>query len=245
MSGERQLTEVADFADVLLPHDDLGSPVVVGGHAVNLWASYFLAGGDVALAEFLPFTSKDLDFVGTVEQLEALHRRFKGTKKMGQPRSPVVGRLELPFGDGFRIVELLHTVKGLTFAELKRSINVSVAGVSARVLDPQLVLKAKIENCATIDQDGRNDVKHVAMMIRCNRAFLRELLGFAREGHATQRQVVNVLEELRGIVASPMAIRATTMWGFDFSGVWPMSDLATSGMEKIEKFTLLRLQGGS
>ncbi len=241
MSSDRQVTEVGDFADVLAPQDDLEPPVVVGGHAVNLWSSYFLAGGDASLAEYLPFTSKDLDFVGSVDQLEALHRRFKGTKKMGQPRSPVVGRLELPFGEGFRIVELLHTVKGLSFEELKRYIDISVSGMSARVLDPQIVLKAKIENSATIDQEGRNDVKHVAMMIRCNRAFIRELLGFVLQELATQRQVVNVLEEVRSIILSPMAVRATALWGFDFKAVWPMDELAGCGMEKIEKFTRMRL----
>lgn len=212
MSDERQLTEISDFADVLLPIDHHGSPVVVGGHAVNLWASYFLSAGVRTLSEYLPFTSKDLDFVGTVDQLEALHRRFSGTKKMGQPRSPVVGRLELPFKDGVRIVELLHTVKGLDFDDLKRHVDLTVAGMTARVLLPQLVLKAKIENSATIGQEGRNDVKHVAMMIRCNRAFILELLHMAQQGQATQRQVVNVLEELRGIVTSPMANRAVAAW---------------------------------
>ena len=188
---------------------------------MNLWASCFLSSGTTTLAEFLPFTSKDLDFVGSVDQLEALHRRFSGTKKMGPPRSPVVGRLELPFRDGVRIVELLHIVKGLSFEDLKRHVDITVGGMSARVLLPRLVLKAKTENSATIDQEGRNDVKHVLMMIRCNRAFIAELLGFAKEEKVTQRQVVNVPGEVRTIVLSPMAVRATALWDFDFTAVWP------------------------
>lgn len=55
MSADWQLTEIADFADVLLPQEDFGTPIVVGGHAVNLWASYFLSSGTTTLAEFLPF----------------------------------------------------------------------------------------------------------------------------------------------------------------------------------------------
>jgi len=35
--------------------------VIVGGHAVNLWASYYAARGDPILAQFSPFTSKDAD----------------------------------------------------------------------------------------------------------------------------------------------------------------------------------------
>lgn len=44
-----------------------------------------------------------------------------------------------------------------------------------RVLIPQLVLKAKIENSVSIDQSGRNDVKHVDIMILCVRAFIGDL----------------------------------------------------------------------
>lgn len=35
---QRIETEVADFAEVLLPPDGTEPPVIVGGHAVNLWA---------------------------------------------------------------------------------------------------------------------------------------------------------------------------------------------------------------
>jgi hypothetical protein len=35
--------------------------VIVGGHAVNLWAGYYAPRGDDALKLFLPFTSKDAD----------------------------------------------------------------------------------------------------------------------------------------------------------------------------------------
>jgi hypothetical protein len=35
--------------------------VIVGGHAVNLWASFYAARGDPELAQFAPFTSKDAD----------------------------------------------------------------------------------------------------------------------------------------------------------------------------------------
>lgn len=79
------------------------------------------------------------------------------------------------------------------------------------------------------------------MMIRCNHAFIGELLGFAQEEQVTQRQVVNLLEEVRSIILSPMAVRATALWGFDFTAVWPMGELTGCGLEKIEKFTRMRL----
>ena len=35
--------------------------VIVGGHAVNLWASFYADHGDPLLTRFAPFTSKDAD----------------------------------------------------------------------------------------------------------------------------------------------------------------------------------------
>ena len=87
-------TEVGDFADVLMPTDGSEPPVVVGGHAANLWGLHYLAKGVTELARFLPFTSKDLDLVGTTELLERLHRVKKGRLTLSPPRSPVLGRLE-------------------------------------------------------------------------------------------------------------------------------------------------------
>lgn len=72
MSEDRRsksTTEVSDFAGVLLPMDGGHPPVIVGGHAVNLWSMYFLSKGIAGLADFLPFTSKDLDLVGTMDLL--------------------------------------------------------------------------------------------------------------------------------------------------------------------------------
>ena len=60
-------TDIGDFAEILLPESGNELPVIIGGHAVGLWARYFLSKGIAALAEFLPFRSKDLDLVGTVD----------------------------------------------------------------------------------------------------------------------------------------------------------------------------------
>ncbi|MEI7955406.1 MAG: hypothetical protein WCJ66_09590 [Verrucomicrobiota bacterium] len=66
------------------------------------------------LAEYLPFRSKDLDIVGTMEMLGNLYRRFKGRLLGSELRSPVFGRLDIPqSGGGYLRVEVLHTVLGL------------------------------------------------------------------------------------------------------------------------------------
>ena len=231
------VTEVSDFAMILRPEDGTEPPVVVGGHAVNLWSLYFLESGVGELADYLPFTSKDLDLVGTMDFLRRLHRRFNGKLLCSPPRSPVLGRLEIPGegGEDLRI-EILHVVKGLAPRELGRTIDLQAGEVFGRVLYPHLLLKAKIENSVDIDQEGRNDVRHVNMMILCVRAFIGELLGRASPEKFEERAMVNVLEDVRKIIGSSATEKASAKWGFDFAKVWPMDELNACGLEKIRRF---------
>lgn len=230
-------TEIDDFAEMLLPQDGKDLPVIVGGHAVGLWSRYYLSMGVAGLARFLPFRSKDLDLVGTMELLEKLQRRFKGVVLRSEPRSPVFGRLEIPRKDGGVLkIEVLHTVLGLNSQDLARTIDLQAGAILGRVPMPQLVLKAKIANAALIKQEGRQDEKHVRMMIVCVAAFIRELLENLRSGALGERPVVNLLEEIREIVTSPNAEKAARLWGFDFSEVWPMEDLRNAGDGKIARW---------
>lgn len=211
--------------------------VVVGGHAVNLWAVYFLSKGFGEMAKYLPFTSKDLDLVGTWELLDRLHGRLKGKLSRSEPRGPVLGRLVVsaPSGQDL-IIEVLHAVKGLDFKELARTIDLQTDEVFGRVLMPHLVLKAKIENAVTIDQAGRNDVKHLGMMILAVRAFITELAVQVAAGHFSGRTLINFLGEIWEIVTSSQAEAATQMWGFDFTEVWPRNELESAGNDKISRW---------
>jgi hypothetical protein len=235
-------TEVSDFAGVLLPLNGGQPPVIVGGHAVNLWSMYYLSKGITELAAFLPFTSKDLDLVGTLDLLERLHWELKGVLTRSAPRSPVLGRLEIPSKTGELLrIEVLHIVKGLDFKELSRTIDLRTGDVFGRVLLPHLVLKAKIENAISIDQMERNDVKHVSMMILCVRSFVSELAAQVANSKLGERSLVNFLGEVWEIVASKHAEKAATLWNFDFRGVWPMEELKTSGGEKVARWLEHRL----
>lgn len=230
-------TEIDDFAEMLLPQDGEDLPVIIGGHAVGLWSRYYLSKGVAGLVKFLPFRSKDLDLVGTMALLDRLQRRFKGVVLRSEPRSPVFGRLEIPGKDGGVLkIEVLHTVLGLNAQDLARTIDLQAGAILGRVPMPQLVLKAKIANAALIQQEGRQDEKHVRMMILCVAAFVRELLENHRSGALGERPVVNLLEEIREIVTSPNAEKASQLWGFDFSGVWPMAELREAGDGKIARW---------
>ena len=105
---------ISEFAQIISPPEDGEALVVVGGHAVNLWSEYYFALGVKALAAYMPFTSKDLDLIGPAGLLERLHATHKGKLTRSDPRSPVLGRLDIVRENGSLLrIEVLHGVKGL------------------------------------------------------------------------------------------------------------------------------------
>jgi hypothetical protein len=236
--------EIGDFAIVLGTGGAEDGPVIVGGHAVGLWSRYYLASGVSSLADFLPFRSKDLDLVGNMDLLESLQRRVQGRILRSEPRGPVFGRLEIPqAAGGFLRVEVLHTVLGLNKKDLGRTMNIEVEGIVGRVPFPHLVLKAKIANSALIQQDGRQDVKHVRMMLICTRAFVTELLEQCQSGKLSERAAINLLDEIREIISSAEATKAAALWNFDYASIWPLEMLQRIEADKISRWLEHRLGG--
>lgn len=228
-------SEISDFAEVLALGEE--PPIVVGGHAVGIWARYFLERGLEELTEFLPFRSKDLDLIGNLSLLTDLHSQFRGVMTRSEPRSPVIGRLDLPDGaNGILRVEVLHTVLGLSPADLRRTVDLRAGDVVARVPLVQLVLKAKIANAALIGQEGRQDVKHVRMLVPCVRAFMKELMQDLGADGVTERMLINFLEETRLIVGSDHAKKVEKLWEVDLTQVWPVAELNASNAPKLKRW---------
>lgn len=235
-------TRIEEFAAVLAPADGSDKPVLVGGHAANLWSQHFLVRGRKEFAAFMPFTSKDLDLIGTGDLLQHLGVLLKGELKMSEPRSPVVGRLRCsgPHGRPW-VIEVLHTVHGLGPKDLRRTVDVEVAGIAARTLLPHVVLKAKLANAATIPQDGRQDVKHVRMMLLCVRGFVEDVLQGVRDGALVERAAVNLFQEIFEILRSPTAHQAATRWDLDLDSVWPLESLRDPVTPKVARWAGHRL----
>ncbi len=232
---------IGDYAAICGIESPKGLPVVVGGQAANAWAIYYASRTAARLSRYRPFTSKDLDLAGDRDLLEAIQRVTNGDIHYSGPRTPVVGYVEAVVGNTRRKIEVLRDVKGLRRAELDDAVDVIVDGLRVRLLAPVKVLKAKICNSVTLDQSDRNDVNHVRIMIECVREFLNDILVEIIEGRATQRDMVNFLEELREVVLGPDASKAAGMWDLDFTPVWPMTALRDSGMRKIQLFLHHRL----
>jgi hypothetical protein len=183
----RNRTELDHFLAVLTQPGDDGQPfIVVGGHAVNYWAKLYLP-REPRLHSHLPFTSKDLDVIGS----EASARRV--AQALGWQYSPpivgggpVQGVISSPATDHPLTVEFLWEIKGVphqTIHDFVRENTFQPEGsdqpVRVRVLDPVLLMHGKIRNAVDIEQGRpekpRQDVKHVAMLSLCVPHFLDDV----------------------------------------------------------------------
>lgn len=239
-------SEVHDFREVLTTPIDGHLPLLVGGHAVNLWAlSYWnRIGGEGD--RWLPLTSKDLDLFGTVELLEAMKERFGGTYRLSGPRGPVIGQLVVRLAAVDRYIDVLRDVHGLrrqdlTGEDATLKINADGKIHSIRVLPALLLLQAKIANLATLDQTNRNDFKHVHLMILVVREFLAELIEAAESGALDSRAVIVPLEKVLSIIGAADSLKCSTSYGIDFDGIWPKELLRGAKNSRIQNFVRHRI----
>jgi hypothetical protein len=165
---------------------DLEHPVVlVGGQALNFWASYY-EDRVAALAEGAPYTSKDIDFLGSREAVKECARRLGGKAKlttlddMNTPNTGIVMFLD---DDGNpRQIDFLGSLAGIpeTYYE---SIEATIVDerdapvATLRVMDPISCLKGRAHNVVYLpgyDNDHARNQLRAAIL--CAKEFGRDLL---------------------------------------------------------------------
>ena len=204
---------------------------MVGGHAVHLWAFAFEDRLGDALTHWVPLTSKDLDLYGTQALLVGLKKQFGGEYRLSGPRGPVIGQLVLKRGGVDRKIDVLRDVVGLGHKELaaeavELEFEADGQWLTCRVLPLLTLLRAKVANLAKLDQTGRNDHKHVSILLLAVREYLAELIRVAEAGQLEPRGATVPLEEALKIVNSPEGMKCSPVHGVAFNAIWPRDEIA-------------------
>ncbi len=237
-------SEVRHFKEILGTQINGELPLLVGGHAVNLWAQLYAEAVGSELESLLPLTSKDLDIFGGIEVLQSMKAGFGGEYRLSGPRSPVVGQLIVKLNGVDRQIDVLREVVGLRRQEVDSvTLQFAVDGRlhPIRILPIGLLLRAKICNLATLDQTDRNDLKHVQLMLLVVREFLADSVGSAEAGKVDSRTVINQLEETRKIILSREAVKCQRAHGISYAGIWPRELLARARDQRFLNFARHRL----
>lgn len=207
---------------------------------MNIWALFYLSKVEEQLRPHAPFVSKDLDLYGSRQILEGLAEKYAVSVKWNPPRFPGVGQLIIPVQGRELKVELLSSVKGLRSHEAASAIDLTVQGTALRVLDPITCLKAKLANAAELDQTSRQDVKHVSIMKICVRKFAKDIMARAEQHLASERAVIDCLQDIIEIAEGPNARQVTQKWGIGFEDILPWEAIESSPLQRVQNFWKFR-----
>lgn len=208
--------------------------ILVGGHAVNVWAlSYRDRLGDV-LTPLLPFTSGDMDVYATRNALMGLHEALGGKLLLSGPREITDGTLIVGVEPDTRELDVLRSVNGLPKLDAQDAIPLVVCGHAVPVLFPHLLLQAKLENALRLDQRERQDVKHVRIMALVLREFLREVVITASAEN--EKYALPLLRRALSVLMSENAREFTRRHGLSFAGIMPEAELLASPLRKLSGF---------
>lgn len=229
---ERDRT-VKDYLDLLEEGTGL---LLIGGQAVNLWAERYKA-QEPAILQFQPFTSRDADF-------------YRRSPKLRLPPNwtqlplPTKGRVKIVTlalqGPEGQIAEVIRNVNGLTQKEIEDgSIPIEYADKAMWFLGPSALFQAKLENLKSIDQEGRQDLKHLKLLIPVTRCFFNDLLTQHTSNERPTRAIDWMSQHAKNV---KQAIQLGHHSDADWNTFFPIELMGEHPSEAVRNFTKYQLQ---
>lgn len=204
--------------------------LLVGGQAVNLWALYY----ESRTADLAPFVSRGVDVLGDRETLELLGK-IAGKKPQVfsmKPPSNEVGVVVAQAPDGTPLlVEVLRSVHGVTKEELlSPCYTMAIGSAQVKLPSPIALLQAKLANVADLSQTGRQDARHVLILVQLMPAYLQDIQSTVLAGRLEERKFIEILERLLGVIKPARASKVLRQLGR------PIADLFVGiGHERLAK----------
>lgn len=239
MKPKKTPEEIKEILTQIKPQSDL---ILVGGHAINLWASAY-QNKIPELREFLPFSSEDLDFVGGKVEAVELQKILGGKLKLNKnfAPSPNTGVLITGGEKQSLRIDFLGSVYGLGDDEIVNSaINFKgkdkLAGVNLKVLNPVLCLEGKLKSYTGLPQVGRQDKKHLKISILVVRQYIKDVCldNDPRDG-------LKLIEKMIRTARSDAGLKVWLNDDIDITATIPLDTIDTLTDEKWHRFKELRL----
>ncbi|MBE7502866.1 MAG: hypothetical protein HS113_21810 [Verrucomicrobiales bacterium] len=195
--------------------------VIVGGQAINLWSEVY-ARDEEPWRSLRPFTSRDLDALGSATALLECARLTGGQARFPEPgqRTVNTGQLTILL-DGQPVeADFLSEVKGLNNQEVRQTARpVLWQGLTLRLLHPVLCVESKTINLMRIQQepDERQDHKHLLLALANAREFFAEQTA----NPATHPALVRWAQRVRSLANDQLGLEAAQVHGINYQTAIP------------------------
>lgn len=213
------------------------------GQAVNFWAERYSA-EEPRLKSFRPFTSRDIDILGNIEDAAKV-ALSSGAELKRPPKhapTPVAANLSVESGGRIRLVQFLHDVPGVKTTEIEAfSIQFKSSELSIRIADPIATLRGKVYNLVTFDQRGRFDQKHFDILKLCVPIFIEKQIEAVEHEGANSRGAIQHLERLISVSLSAKAKQLQRRLEVDWLDFVPRSRMKRAHDKRLERFREQRL----
>ena len=221
-----------------------GEPyLITGGQAVGYWAETYLE-KEPGLAQWLPFTSKDIDFQGgrddvlRIAKALGVRAQLPGSREM----TALAGSIPFRIAGLLTSIEVVRVFPGMPKSTIEQwALTANRAGKEIRVLDPLSLLDSKLRLALDVDQKERRDVEQLRIMLLCVRAFLRETLRGVEDGTLPERGWLGAVERVLKLAASNHGKKAVRTLGVDWTQALPLTEIGASAHRAAKQFREKRL----
>lgn len=225
MEGEPRPVE--DFSEVFKAFQRSSEPILlVGGHAVNVWALNYYDRAASEITPHEPLTSSDMDIFATRNALVWLGRELGSEVRFAGPREIVLGAMEILVEGRPFLLEGLRSVKGVTAQELEGRALLVVGGNEILVPLPHVLLKAKLVNALDLDQADRQDIKHAKLLAIVLREYFRDLMDAVTDD--TEREILAIIREAVAVAMSLEARRFGEIHAVAFEDYLPIGEMRSA-----------------
>jgi len=215
--------------------------VLVGGQAVNLWAYQYLQSAP-QLQQYLPFASEDIDFYGGRLEAAICQEILGGQLVLNRDfdPSPNAGLVLIDYPNYKLRIDFLASVYGLNDAEIIDTAltftgQKQLEGLHLKLLHPLLCLEGKLRCLRGLPQGGRQDLKHVRILVFCLREFFQDLI--------QQSQFRPALKLFERVINTTLREDGLSTWyhhQIDILNTLPIDKIQSIDDQKLQDFYRIR-----